>query len=80
MSWIASQLGSFWYWVQQGGNSNIVLIGVTGVYVFFTHRIMHATVRQARAALHPALTIANFLFPNENSSHTLVIENRGNHR
>jgi hypothetical protein len=47
-------LSRFWYWVQQGGNSNIVLAGVTLVYVIFTWRIMRATSRQAAGIkLHP---------------------------
>ena len=77
MSFLGSQLWRFWYWVQQGGNSNIILVGVTLWYVVVTRRIMKATARQAAAMLEPALTICGLLKRDEPAAKCFLVENVG---
>ena len=69
-----------WLWIQQGGNSSIVLIGVTTVYVFLTWRIMRATARQAATMLQPVLSFEQFTEIEQGiANHNNVrIENQGN--
>ena len=75
---MVDELGRFWYWVQQGGNSNLVLIAVTICYVLLTHRIMKASVQQARALLQPALSVNVLLKGNQGSKSFITIKNIGN--
>lgn len=77
MHFLWLQLSRFWYWVQQGGNSNIVLIGVTAWYVLLTRRIMKATARQAAAMLQPVLTINGFIKSDEPNAKYIYVENAG---
>lgn len=71
-------LSRFVYWLQQGGNVNLVLLAVTTVYVGLTWRILKATARQAAAVLLPVLSVRGFHKPQEPNGKFLIIENQGN--
>lgn len=68
---------NLWTWIQTGGNSNIVLIGITAWYAILTHRIMRATARQARAILQPSLNICRYGPVAGRTEKRLFIENLG---
>lgn len=57
MEYVLRQLGHFWGWVQQGGNSNIVLVAVTAWYSWLTFRILRWSTAQAREQLRPNIMI-----------------------
>jgi hypothetical protein len=70
----------FWNWIQQSTNANIVLVGVTTVYVFLTWRIVRATARQAAAMLQPVLSVSRFSQMREgrNDNNNVLVKNLGN--
>jgi hypothetical protein len=76
MCFLWLQLGRFWHWVQEGGNSNIILVGITLIYVWLTGRIMKATTRQASGSLQPVLSLCRFAKSGDESFHTILIENK----
>ncbi len=75
MTLILSALRDAWNWIQQGGNSNIVLVAITAIYSFLTHRIMKATSLQAKAALQPSLEICR-LKKNDDDARYVYVKNR----
>jgi hypothetical protein len=68
-----------WHWLQQGGNANIVLIGVTAWYVVLTRRIVRATARQATGLMQPELAICGFQDRDKPDGKFLLVENTGDH-
>jgi hypothetical protein len=77
MYFIWEQLGHVASWLQQGGNSNIILIGITAWYAILTHWIMKATHKQATAVLQPQLSIHPMVRQGEQTFHTLIVKNSG---
>src|SRR5450631_3624092 len=57
MKYIVEQLSRFWYWVQQGGNSNIILVVITAWYSWLTFRMLQWNTAQAREQLRPNLVL-----------------------
>jgi hypothetical protein len=58
MNQIPFQLGRFWWWVQQGGNSNIILVAITAWYSWLTFRLLRWSTAQAREQLRPNLVVS----------------------
>lgn len=54
MRFILDQAGRFWWWIQQGGNSNIVLVAVTAWYSWLTFRILQWSSAQTKEQLRPS--------------------------
>lgn len=57
MKYILEQMGRPWQWVQQGGNSNIVLVVITAWYSWLTFRMLQWSTAQAREQLCPNLVL-----------------------
>ncbi len=57
MKHMADQLGRLWWWVQQGGNSNIVLVAIAAWYSWLTFRILRWSSVQVREQLRPNLML-----------------------
>lgn len=52
MQYVLDQLGRFWWWVQQGSNSNIILVLITGVYVWLTFRMLRWSAAAIRIQMN----------------------------
>jgi len=79
MPFLLHQFERLWYWVQQGGNSNIILVGITAAYSFLTLRMMQATNAQARAMAMPSVSLSilhaeneDFIYVKNTGSQSLV--------
>lgn len=77
MKFILGQLGRFWWWVQQGGNSNIILVAITAWYSWLTFRILRWSTAQAREQLRPNLVLTITRSPENLTEGHFVIENVG---
>jgi hypothetical protein len=63
--------------LQLGANANLVLVAITGVYVFLTYRILKWSTLQAREALQPKLDISTSNVAGVPTSKTYRIQNVG---
>jgi hypothetical protein len=77
MKYILDQLGRFWWWVQQGGNSNIVLVAITAWYSWLTFRALRWSTVQAREQLRPNLSLTITRSAEDSTEGHCVIENMG---
>jgi hypothetical protein len=59
VKFILDQLGRFWFWVQQDGNSNIVLVVITGWYSWLTFRMLRWSAVTARTGEASRLMLMN---------------------
>ena len=77
MKHVIEQMGRFWHWVQQGGNSNIVLVVVTAWYSWLTFRMLKWGSAQAREQLRPNLVLTITRSPTDPTEGHFAIENVG---
>lgn len=77
MKHIIDQLGRFWSWVQQGGNSNIILVTITAWYSWLTFRILRWSTAQVREQLRPNLVLTITRSPGNFTEGNFAIENVG---
>src|SRR2546428_10196165 len=77
MKYILDELRRFWSWVQQGGNSNIILIAVTAWYSWLTFRILRWNTAQVRELLRPNLVLAITRAAENPTEGKFAIENMG---
>lgn len=73
------QLGRFWSWIQHDGNSNIVLVGITTVYVVFTYRLLRVSTIQAHEQIQPKLILSLFFTDDDQKRGNVRIENVGDY-
>jgi hypothetical protein len=76
---IFHQLGRFFWWIQQGGNSNLVLVGITALYAFLTYLLLRWNTIQARSQFQPQLRLSMFFTDVDQKRGTFRIGNTGNY-
>jgi hypothetical protein len=67
----------FWWWVQQGGNSNIILVAITAWYSWLTFRILRWNTAHVREQLRPNLVLTVTRSPKDVTEGHFHIENVG---
>lgn len=77
MKYVVDQMGRFWHWVQQGGNSNIVLVAITAWYSWLTLRMLKWGTAQAREQLRPNLVLTISRSRTDPTEGHFAIENVG---
>jgi len=80
---MAYEWGRFWHWVQQGGNSNIILVVInvvlvliTGWYAYVTRKMLKVNEAQLLEQVRPKLTFS-VAHSNDLANGELTIENTG---
>jgi hypothetical protein len=77
MNEIVNQVVQLWRWLQQAGNSTIVLVVITAWYTFLTFRIMRLNAVQVREQLRPNLALGLRRSPEDPKEGRFTIENVG---
>jgi hypothetical protein len=77
MNEVVHQSVQLWRWLQQGGDSTIVLVVITAWYTFLTFRIMRLSAVQVREQLRPNLVLDIKRSPEDPMAALFTIENIG---
>jgi hypothetical protein len=77
MNYVLYQLGRFWWWVQQGGNSNIILVAITAWYSWLTFRMLRWSAAQVREQIRPNLQLTTTRSPVDLTEGHYTIVNAG---
>jgi hypothetical protein len=54
---VVREISGLLHWIQQGGNSNLILVLITACYVVLTYRMAKTARMQTEGALRPALRV-----------------------